>query len=258
MTAPDHSVPDGAYTITSLPDLQALDEAKIRQRLNQPATNALEQIKSALADQVLGGIADALRGIFTPGTPYEGIAAGVVDGQAGLEDRLDLIDAATHYGQCYMPAGLGFVGGGVLPFTEQRGPAEGVVFVKNGIRLGHTGTWDVMAQVTPDWIQLQSSTVTYRLELVRFNDGDLPDVTGGTVLQYQEYVHASNSTESCTFGADFVAKEPYLVVRVRVVSTATGRGQLGGWARTRLRVRQIDTGTSHAPAGGNDTPSGSG
>ena len=111
-------------------------------------------------------------------------------------ERTDLLDPILDIGQAYMPTGLNFTGTGRLPFRSQRGPARGVLFENNGVRLLGAGAWQVTVETRISWIRLQGNDVTYRVNCYD---------PQGNLYTYQSFLDRSSSDEhSVTFGADFV------------------------------------------------------
>lgn len=157
MTAPDHSVPDGAYTITSLSELQALDEAKIRQRMQKPAIDALAEIRESLADNLLAGIGQALEqgisgAVNTIGSwfqPVHDAASQVHDGQIELNDRQDLLDNLLNMGRTYCSAVQTYSANvwTKMPFDTQFGTLREAEIIPGGIKLKKKGQWNIWAQI---------------------------------------------------------------------------------------------------------------
>lgn len=238
MTAPDHSVPDGAYTITSLPDLQALDEAKVRQRLNQPATNALEQIKASLATNLLGGIADALRGIFTPGGPFVDLAAAAKDGQEDLRDRLDLLSPLLDYGSFFAPLindTHSRYGPDFMAFTEQLAAAQNVELValdtgREVVMLQDKGIWDIRGHVVVDWYGGTNPDVWVDVCVYK------PDKT---LFSSERSMERTNNITTFNFASSVTIPEPGYFVLVNIARMHKGRGVFGGPKYTRLTVQHI-------------------
>lgn len=112
MTSPDHNVPEGATTIATLSDLQALDEDKIRRELKSPATQALDIMRESLVTNIIGGIGKAIHdgingaansvgeffeGIFSAGK----VVKAVKDGQLSLINRTDTLEGLNGFGAAY-------------------------------------------------------------------------------------------------------------------------------------------------------------
>ena len=157
-------------------------------------------------------------------------------------ERADLLDPIMDFGQSYMPTGLNFTGTGRLPFRSQRGPARGVRFENNGVRLLGAGAWQITVETRISWIRLQGNDVTYRVNCY---------TPQGDLYTYQSFVDRSSSDEhSVTFGADFVVPEPGYFISVSVYDVAPGRKHLGGWAITRLVVKRWSSEYINPPEGG--------
>ena len=157
-------------------------------------------------------------------------------------ERTDLLDPILDIGQAYMPTGLNFTGTGRLPFRSQRGPARGVLFENNGVRLLGAGAWQITVETRISWIRLQGNDVTYRVNCYD---------PQGNLHTYQSFVDRSSSDEhSVTFGADFVVPEPGYFISVSVYDVAPGRKHLGGWAITRLVVKRWSSEYINPPEGG--------
>ena len=156
--------------------------------------------------------------------------------------RVDLLDPILDIGQAYMPTGLNFTGTGRLPFRSQRGPARGVRFENNGVRLLGAGAWQITVETRISWIRLQGNDVTYRVNCYD---------PQGNLHTYQSFMDRSSSDEhSVTFGADFVVPEPGYFISVSVYDVAPGRKHLGGWAITRLVVKRWSSEYINPPEGG--------
>lgn len=174
------------------------------------------------------------------------IAGGVLADTWALADsansRVDLLDPILDIGQAYMPTGLNFTGTGRLPFRSQRGPARGVYFENDGIRLLGSGAWQVTVEVRASWVTLQGEDIRYRVNCYD---------TNGDLYTYQEYIdRSSDSAHSVSFGADFVVPEAGYFISVSVYDIAVGRKHLGGWAATRLVAKRWSSEFINPPEGG--------
>lgn len=174
------------------------------------------------------------------------VAGGVLADTWALADsansRVDLLDPILDIGQAYMPTGLNFTGTGRLPFRNQRGPARGVYFENDGIRMLGAGAWQVTVEVRASWVSLQSADIRYRVNCYD---------TNGNLYTYQEYLDmTSESSHSVSFGADFVVPEPGYFISVSVYDIAVGRKHLGGWATTRLVAKRWSSEFINPPEGG--------
>lgn len=181
------------------------------------------------------------------------VAGGVLADTWALADsansRVDLLDPILDIGQAYMPTGLNFTGTGRLPFRNQRGPARGVYFENDGIRLLGAGAWQVTVEARASWVTLQDVDIKYRVNCYD---------TNGDLYTYQEYLDVTSSgTHSVSFGADFVVPEPGYFISVSVYDVAVGRKHLGGWATTRLVAKRWSSEFINPPEGGaSETESG--
>lgn len=156
--------------------------------------------------------------------------------------RVDLLDPILDIGQAYMPTGLNFTGTGRLPFRSQRGPARGVYFENDGVRLLGAGAWQITVETRISWIRVQSNDVTYRVNCYD---------PQGNLYTYQSFVDRSSSDEhSVSFGADFVVPESNYFISVSVFDVAVGRKHLGGWAITRLVAKRWSSEFINPPEGG--------
>lgn len=156
--------------------------------------------------------------------------------------RVDLLDPIMDIGQAYMPTGRNFTGSGRLPFRDQRGPARGVYFENNGIRLLGQGAWQITCEVRPSWVRVATRRIVYRVNCYN-PQGDLHT--------YQEFIDdTSAETHTVSFGADFVLPGPNYFVAVHVNNVAIGRKHLGGWASTRLVAKRWSSKFINPPEGG--------
>ena len=166
----------------------------------------------------------------------------LVASEQELNGRMDLLDTIMDFGQSYMPTGTGFRDTGRLPFSNQRGPARGVIIEDDGMRLLGAGAWQVTCEVRPSWIRLVTPAIIYRINCYA------PD---GSIYTYQSFVdNSSGDSHSVSFGADFVVPDSGYFVAVHVDSIGIGRGHIGGWAETRLVAKRWSSKFINPPTGG--------
>lgn len=236
MTAPDHSVPEGGFTLSTLSDLQALDEAKIKQQLQQPAVDVLEQIKAALSENLLGGIADALRGIFTPGGPFQQVSEGAVDGQRAIKDLVSRLSPLEEYASAFMPSTEGVWQGGRLPFTEVLVGSQGATPDGGSFVLNDYGMWRIDCQIWPsNYVVGSLSQVDWEVRVLR------PD---GSVYHRKRSRHIDTDSLPDKLTTTVVVPAAGYSVEVQVTSIAPLRGMRGGADRTHLTVHHINRITS--------------
>lgn len=162
MTAPDHSIPEGATTIATLSDLQALDEEKALAQLRQPAVTALDKMREALTTHVIGGIGKAIQAgiagaantvgaffedIFTAGS----VVKDVKDGQEKLAGRADLLEFVRGFCAAYQSVNVNSEwnifsdNSRYLPYDAPLGPSKGAhVEAGKNIVLDEAGLWLVV------------------------------------------------------------------------------------------------------------------
>ena len=221
MTAPEGFTPEGAYTPGSLPSMQSLTEEKIRARLRQPVDDVMGQMAEGLRDGLLAGVADALRGVVRAPL-FQGVADAFEDGQAALQDRLDLLDGVRGYCQAYMSRNVngewGVNNTRMLPFDAPLGPSRGahVDASKGGIVMDEPGLWTVSMLVTgrstsytASWLDTDSVRATVR---VHRPDGS---VFSQKTLQYL----AGKSAVALTVSVPVVVDTPGFYITVEAWSS---------------------------------------
>ncbi|MBV7302938.1 hypothetical protein [Corynebacterium sp. TAE3-ERU2] len=205
-----------------------MTDESAKSAIRAPLESAFTQARSALKQNLLGGIAAALRGVVNPG--FEDIAAAYSDGQAELNDRYDLLSPIQDYGSVFMPSGRELVSAQILPFTQQLGPMRNCSTFNGGLKLHDVGLWDIRAQITVSWVRLLTSDVSWAVTVYRPN---------GQVFSEQKSEMSGTGALSGTIISSVVVEEPGCYVQVRIDSIATGRGILGGPRWTRLTAQHI-------------------
>ncbi|MEY8577204.1 hypothetical protein AALI21_02710 [Corynebacteriaceae bacterium 6-324] len=115
--------------------------------------NAFAQFNQGVMD-FIGGIADAIAGTLAPSSKFSPVQDAFQDAQAGLTNRLDLLEGVEAYAQSYMSKNRNGEWGSSnwrdLPFDAPLGPAKGAhVDEERGvIVLDSTGLWTVYARAT--------------------------------------------------------------------------------------------------------------
>ena len=166
----------------------------------------------------------------------------LVASEQALNDRMDLLDPIMDFGQSYMPTGTGFRNAGRLPFSEQRGPARGVIIEDDGMRFLGAGAWQILCEVRPSWIRIATHRIIYRVNCY---------TPQGDLYTYQQFIDdTAAESHTVSFGADFVVPEPDYFVAVHVQSVGSGRTHLGGWASTRLVAKRWSSQFINPPTGG--------
>ena len=187
---------------------------------------------------IIGGIGQALRGIFTPGglfAPVGEAMQDIRDGQEDLADRTDLLSPLLDYGSAYMPNSLSASGSGNVKFTRQLGPMRGCELIDDadgGIRLLDKGLWDIRVQATLGayFTVTESGLAHLRLYVYR------PD---GTLYSQQVASQATITAMTLAVTSSVVVPEPGYRVRAYIWSQRGSRGWLRGPAWTRLSVQHI-------------------
>ena len=188
---------------------------------------------------IIGGIADAINGIFTPGGLFSSIGLsmqGIRDGQLDLEDRTDLLSPLLDYGSAFIdPANLGSGGVGPVPFSKQLGPMRGCEMIgdtSGGIRLLDEGLWDIRVHVSMDSFFSVTASGQTRLRLQVWS----PD---GALYSEQISNLSDINVLTLTVSSSVVVPESGYRVRARLSTNVSGRRALGGPAWSRLTVQHI-------------------
>lgn len=215
---------------------QDLSEAKIRSLLSGRVVNPFERFTTGL----LGGIADALRGVFNPRGAFADVgraAKEIRDGQLDLNERTDLLSPLLDYGSCFAPDdNTRLHGSGYINFSRQIGPTRGCRVEGDRLVLEDKGLWDIRAHVTLDAVISIAKNYAAVVVMVFRPDGS----------QYSEQSAAigENQTFSTTIVSSVVVPGPGYYVRVYVSQTATGRGILAGPGWSRLTAQHISRDTN--------------
>ena len=238
---PDDSrpVPEGAYTPSTVKDLQSVTEASARAEIRSQALVPWQEGRNNFFDNIIGGIGrafqDGLKGL-TGGLggifgSIVGAGKTVRDGQDELTDRADLLSPLLDYCSMSTPPGSGdaLKGTGRVPFSYQIGPRRGATPVDGMIRLDDQGLWDLRAMVTASWVAVGGETRVYLRVLE-------PD--GETIFSEQGYYTSTLSSHSATVVSSVVVPEPGYYVDVWVTASA-GRGWWTGPQWTRLTAQHI-------------------
>ena len=224
---------------------QDLSEAKVRSLLSGRVVNPFERFTTGL----LGGIADALRGIFNPSGAFADVgraAKEIRDGQLELNGRTDLLSPLLDYGSCFAPDdNTRLHGSGYINFSRQIGPMRGCRVEGDRLVLEDKGLWDIRAHVSMD--ALFSVAKDYALISLRvFRPDGSP---------YSEQISAIGEvqTTSTTIVSSVVVPEPGYYIRVYVNQSSRNRGILAGPSWSRLTAQHISrdtkvggTGTEHS------------
>src|SRR5699024_1313799 len=238
---PDDSrpVPEGAYTPSTVKDLQSVTEASARAEIRSQALVPWREGRDNFFDNIIGGIGkafqDGLKGL-TGG--LGGIFGSIVgagkegrDGQDELTERADLLSPLLDYCPVSTPPGAdhALVGTGRMPFTYQIGPSRGATPVDGMIRLDDQGLWDLRAMVTASWIAVAGGNLRAYLRVMR------PD---GTIFSEQGFYASTTSSQTMTLVSSVVVPKPGYYVDVWAVAAPT-RGWWTGPQWTRLSVQHI-------------------
>lgn len=154
---PERSVPRDVATVQSL---QSTTEESAKAAMRAPVEQAMGNARGSLFGNLLGfivgGIGNALRGIFTPGglfAPVGEAAQEIRDGQLDLLDRVDLLEGIQGYCAAYQDVNINVEWSSDnwrdIPFKKQLGPAKNItVNTSNGtMRLHHAGLFVVYAKI---------------------------------------------------------------------------------------------------------------
>ncbi|NKT62886.1 hypothetical protein GS784_06645 [Rhodococcus hoagii] len=183
MTAPNRDLPDRAYTGSAssgqhIVGIQSWNETTIRNAQRAPIEAAWSGARGALFGNIIGGIANAIRGVFGPGEAFRPVADAFQDQQRALNDRIDLL-ADVCYGYCNLVMSKTWTLNGnalngyarAMPFDTQIGPNKnarpfyglfhGSGDQRYGILIEAPGTWRLDTQVTPDAISGQKPVQLY-------------------------------------------------------------------------------------------------
>ena len=238
---PDDSrpVPEGAYTPSTVKDLQSVTEASARAEIRSQALVPWREGRNNFFDNIIGGIGkafqDGLKGLTGGLGGIFGAIVGagkeVRDGQDELTHRADLLSPLLDYCSMSTPPGSGdaLKGTGLVPFTYQIGPRRGATPVGGRIRLDDKGLWDLRAMVTASWIAVGGEARAY-LRVLK------PD--GETIFSEQGHFTSTLSSQTLTLVSSVVVPEPGYLVDVWVTA-ASARGWWTGPQWTRLSAQHI-------------------
>ena len=257
---PDDSrpVPEGAYTPSTVKDLQSVTEASARAEIRSQALVPWREGRNNFFDNIIGGIGKAfqdglkgltggLGGIFGS---IVGAGKEVRDGQDELTERADLLSPLLDYCSMSTPPGSGdaLKGTGRVPFSYQIGPSRGATPVDGMIRLDDQGLWDLRAMVTASWIAVAGGNLRAYLRVMR------PD---GTIFSEQGFYASTTSSQTMTLVSSVVVPEPGYYVDVWAVAAPT-RGWWTGPQWTRLSVQHISRDVTGGTGGEESSEGGDG
>lgn len=192
-------------------------------------------IGNALAQgfqNVVNGIGDALRGIFSAGGIFSKIGrAGQEfrDGQEDLKNRQDLLSPLLDYGSAYLPTSQ--TGKGKLRLNQQLGPARGVRILRDGgMQLLDKGLWDIRLHLTISWVVILSDGVAITLRVYS---------PSGNLYSQQTSQQKTSATHSHTIVMSVVVPAPNYKVEVWVDDLAGTREIPQGPRWSRLVAQHI-------------------
>ena len=172
----DYVTPDGTMTPADLAArVRPHDLESGRAWARGDLQGAMNKLQTGVKDGFLAGIADALRGIVR--APMFGpVKDAFEDGQAALQDRLDLLDGVRGYAQAFMSRNVNGEWGTnntrQLPFDAPLGPSKGahVDAARGGIVMDEEGLWTISLLCTArqtsyssSWLDTDSVRVTLRV-----------------------------------------------------------------------------------------------
>lgn len=232
MTSPDRNVPEGAVQISSLSELQAYTEDGVRQRLEAPLRDTLDNVREALSDGLLGSIGDIFRG-NTPRLPDLGFLRDAwSDGQEAVTDLWRRLSPLEEYAAAYMSTASGLWQGGKVTFDRMLVGSKGVTHEAGGFTLHDHGMWKIDAQIWPDiWVTDAGNTVDYEIRVIN---------PSGGVYHRKRFRHSSSVAFSAPLSTSVVVPEAGYRVEVHVTNIVVGRSLLGGSDRTHLFVHHIN------------------
>lgn len=173
---PSKSVPDDAASVSSL---QSMTEESAKAAMRAPVDQAWGNARGSLVGNILGGIANAIRGVFSPGSIFAPIGDAIKpirDGQLDLEHRTDLLEGVQGYAYAYMSKNINAQWSfsdnwRFLPFDGQLGPAVGARVRSDGrVEMGSAGLWTVYAKIHGRGTSFSGDTsITMRVRVFRPN-----------------------------------------------------------------------------------------
>lgn len=223
---------------------QDLSEEKIRSLLGGRAINPFDKFLKGLTD----GIANALRGVFTPGSLFANVgqaALEIKDGQLELNNRQDLIDNLLNYGSCFNPTSPvrnpdeWFK----VNFTAPIGAMRNVeILPEGGLRLKKAGLWDIRSQIVSGSVTgLAERYIIWNVEVKKPN-GERHSVQVGRIT--------GRSPGHSTIVSSVMVPGPNYTVEVYVKSQNFGGQVIGyGPAHCRLTAQQINSNTVEGNTG---------
>ena len=245
---PDDSrpVPEGAYTPSTVKDLQSVTEASARAEIRSQALVPWREGRNNFFDNIIGGIGKAFQdglagivgGLGDLFSPVRKAAQEVRDGQLALDGRVDLVDPLLNYGSVYVPQPSGGKQANSwhrIPFTAKisttmRGCS---VLPDGGIRLDRPGLWDIRAHIlTGKAVGLLPRSVTLELRIAR------PDGSTFSTLIGQAN---SKSADSITVISSVQVPDPGYEVQVWMYSWNYYAAWGSGPRYSRLTVQQINS-----------------
>lgn len=244
-----HPVPDGAKQSGSdLALIQNLTDADVRNQIKSQALLPWQSAHGSFFTNIIGGIGkalwDGINGVVNSIGSWAGsfFNAGVEikdqkDFQTNLNDRTDLLSPLLDYCSVYAPPGVNGharFGTGIMPFTEQIGPAQNVAIASPGrLVLGDKGLWDIRAQVVPSWTGLTNPSD------IRLGIRVLYPAPNDQVFSQQTMIEKTTNVTSFTVVSSVVVPDPGYMVEVYVEQMDSNRGILGGPKWSRLTVQHI-------------------
>ena len=245
---PDDSkpVPEGAYTPSTVKDLQSVTEASARAEIRSQALVPWREGRNNFFDNIIGGIGKAFRdglagivgGLGDLFSPVRKAAQEVRDGQLALDGRVDLVDPLLNYGSVYVPHASGRKQANSwhrVPFTAKisttmRGCS---VLPAGGIRLDHPGLWDIRGHLLmADAVGLLPREVALELRVVRPDGSRFSRLTGQT---------GSKTSDSITVISSVQVPGPGYEVQVWIYVKNYEAAWGGGPGYSRLTVQQINS-----------------
>ena len=255
---PDDSkpVPEGAYTPSTVKDLQSVTESSARAEIRSQALVPWREGRNNFFDNIIGGIGKAFRdglagivgGLGDLFSPVRKAAQEVRDGQLALDGRVDLVDPLLNYGSVYVPQPSGVKQSNSwhrIPFTAKisttmRGCS---VLPAGGIRLDRPGLWDIRAHIlTARATGLLPRSAAIHLRVVRPDGSTFSNLVGQ---------NDSKSSDTITVISSVQVPDPGYEVQVWIYSTNYGAAWGSGPKYSRLTVQQINSDSE--PSGDQDS-----
>lgn len=189
---------------------------------------------------LIGGIGDAIRGIFTPGglfAPVGEAAQEIRDGQLELLDRVDLLEGIQGYAAAYQDVNINVEWSRDnwrdITYKKQLGPAKNISVRPDGtMRLHHAGLFVVYAKIHAGATSFTGSDYCYlQIEVHR------PDGSGVFSRAHMEKVVPRSREQTLSMSWPVVVPGEGYTVRVRAYS-ANWRWWKGGTQYSTLHVIQ--------------------